>query len=225
MIQDNSPTAKVLEGGGTPAGALSQVDRTLDRIKDLVFELYKAAPFDLKDKKRLKALVQQAFDFLHDLDKTCVEIQRERREAWERDAEARARAEATNTKLPDAVALNEAARYITGEKRTARALPKFMKFLHYEARLAQAPVAKILPNLPPEKEHDIDLTLENWSQEGIRRSYVIQLRLLFQKLWPLIKVESNRPKLRKRKRRARLPRDSDTKKTITAVIQEQIELT
>jgi hypothetical protein len=223
-MKDDSPTAEVPEDGmdvSTPAEAALRVKQ----VKELARELYKNAPFDVKDTERWKGLVRQAFDFFDNLDKTCVEIQRERCETWERDAEAKARAGGAKKNLPAVVSLDEAARYITGEKRTDRALPKFVKVLHYEGRQARGPLAKLLPNLPPEKEHEIDLALEYWGQDGIARSHVIRLRLLFQKLWPRAKVEQNPANQRKHKRRARVPRDSNTKKIITALVREQSELT
>jgi hypothetical protein len=126
MMKDDTPTPEVPEDGmdvSTPAQAALR----LKQVEELARELYTRSPFEPKNKKRWKTLVRQAFDFFDNLDKTCVEIQRERRETWERDAEAKARAEGANEKLPAVVSLNEAARYITGEERIDRALPKFVR--------------------------------------------------------------------------------------------------
>jgi hypothetical protein len=223
-MQDDGPTPKVPKDGITVSTPL-EADWPLDQVKELARELYKYTPFDVKDTERWKALVRRAFDVFDNLDRACVEIQGERRETWERDAEAKARAEDTHKKLPAVVPFEKAVRFITGEKRTDRALPKFVKLLHYEGRQARGPLAKLLPNLPPEKDHEIDLTLENWGQEGMPRFQVLRMRLLFQNLWPRVRVERNPANQRKHKRRARVPRDSRTKKIITALVQEQSELT
>ena len=99
-----------------------------EQVEEVAQMLYALAPFDVdtSEKTHWNLLVQQAFEFLDKLYEAREEIAERRRKQGERYASVNARlAEADN--LPDMVPLEKAARWITRETHTARALPKLKK--------------------------------------------------------------------------------------------------
>jgi hypothetical protein len=209
MMKDDSPIPEVPEDGmdlSTPA----QADWPLNQVKDIVWKLYKNAPFDVKNTERWKALVRQAFDFFDNLDRTCEEILKERRVMRAMKAEAQARG-AVAEHLPNIVPFKQAAQFVTGEKRTDRAVPKFDKILRYSARwkhwLLHPPVdpagkdmikAGMLPKLPGEKSRQVEAQIEMWRQNGIPKFEMMMRRMLFRAEWARVKAEENAKKARKK---------------------------
>jgi hypothetical protein len=130
-------------------------------------------------------LARKAFSFLDNLHRACEEIAERRRKQGERYAAVNARfAEAT--KLPALVSLDKAARWITCETHTARALPKLKKVLRFQARSAGHDEAWI--------EKKLEERLNDWRQHGIARAELLGLRGDHERLWPKIVAEQNRAK-------------------------------
>ncbi len=89
-MKDESPTPELPADGmrvRTP-----RADWSFEEVEKIVRMLYAHAPFEVKDKDRWKSLVQEAFDFLDNLDEACDQILRKRMERREMLAEASARA-------------------------------------------------------------------------------------------------------------------------------------
>ena len=104
---------------------------TLEQVEEVARSLYALAPFDVNtsEKMRWNLLAQQAFDFLDNFHKACDEIAKRRRQLGEHYAAVTARLARAEKLPPDIVSFDHAARFVTREKRTARALPKFEKLL------------------------------------------------------------------------------------------------
>jgi hypothetical protein len=232
MMQDDSPPREAPEDRMT--ASTPQADWSFDEVEKVARMLYEHAPSAVKDEERWKALVQQAFDFLDNLRAAWEAILGERMERREIVAEASQRALAARH-LPFRVPFERAVRFITGQIRKDRALSNFVKVLHYDARrthpwprryyphrISQTWPSNALTELPAKKERRLEAQIKMWRKEGIPRYELVRLRWLFQEQWPLVIAERNRARRTKHKRRARVPRDSNIKKIIAAIVREQI---
>jgi len=212
MTKDDSPTPEARDDG-IDASTPPQADWSFEQVEKVARMLYTRAPFNMEDRERWKALAQQAFDFLDNLDEACQEIWTVRMERRETVGKASERALAARH-LPFRVPFEQAVRFITGESTTGRGLERFKKVLCYDAcrirpwprryyvrRISQSWPSTALPKLPAEKERQIEVQLEKWRQNGIPRYEVVRLRWLFEGEWPLVKAEQSRANARKRAKR------------------------
>jgi hypothetical protein len=158
-----------------------------EQVQEVAQMLYARAPFDVhtSEKTRWNLLLQQAFEFLDKLHEAREEIAERRRKQGERYAAVNVRL-AEADKLSDFVPLEKAARWITRETHTARALPKLKKVLRFQAQHAGYGKAWI--------ENKLDKRLNDWRKTGIPRAEVVGLRGDFERLWPEIVAEQNRAK-------------------------------
>jgi hypothetical protein len=194
MMKDDSPAPQVPEDG-TRVETPAQADWPVEQIKEFARELYIRFPFDDDDDdtERWKDLVREAFIVFDKLDEACKEILRERSE--ERKAQARERH--AYAKLSSVAPFDRAVRYITGEKRTERALRKLEKVLSYEARIIPFE-GDVSPKLSVKERRQIDARFKRWRENGIRRAEALQLQSRFERYWPLVVAEQNSPKARRR---------------------------
>jgi len=179
------------------SATLEQGDWPLEQVKQLALELYARFPFDDEDTERWNDLARQAFLVLDNLDEACKEVLKER----SKDRRRAARVNDAYQKLSASVTFDEAARYITGEKRTDRARSKFNKFLEYDARFV--PFEGVSPKLSAEQKRQLKAQLK---KKRIPRHEVVRLRWLFEGKWLLIKAEqsqANRAKRTDKRRGAR----------------------
>jgi hypothetical protein len=160
---------------------------TSQQVEEVARMLYALRPFDVhaNETTRWNLLVQEAFEFLDKLHKAREEIGERRRKKGERYAYVNARL-AEADKLPDMVPLEKAARWITRETHTARALPKLKKVLRFQAEHAGYDKSWI--------EKTLDEQLFDWRRKRIPRDEVVALRGDFERLWPEIVAEQNRAK-------------------------------
>lgn len=218
MKQDPSPRPKPPKDR-MDSVAREQTDWPVEKVKQLALELYVRFPFDEDDTERWKDLAREAFWVFDNLDEACKEVLRERSE----DRRASARLTEAHRKLPALVPFDKAARYITGEKRTDRATPKFIMFLSYEARVI--PFEGVSPKLSAEQRRQLRAQLEKWRNKGIIREQAMQMQSRFERYWPVVRADLNSANRMKQKRRPRLPHDPDARKIIRAVLREKNELT
>jgi hypothetical protein len=196
-------------------------DWRFEQVEKVARMLYARAPFDVhtSEKTRWNLLVRQAFDFLDNLHKAHEEIAGRRRIQGERYAAMNIRL-AEAEELPDIVPLDKAARWITHETHSDRALPKFEKFLHFNARRERVPLmrpdddpafrdkwAGLLPKLPAKKKRELDAQLKRWQENGIPRDQARNLKSLFEDEWPLVVADQNRAKSKRgdKRRGAKIP--------------------
>jgi len=211
MKKDHSATSEVPTDGTDASTPLD--DWSFEEVERVARMLYAHAPFNVKDGERWKALAQRAFDFLDNLNGACQEILTKRMEKREIVGEASERAHAARH-LPFRVPFKQAVRFITDENRIDRGLPKFKKVLCYDARrihpwpwrsygrsISQSWLSIAPPKLAAERKRQLKAQLKKWHTNGIPRYEVVRLRWLCQEVWPLVKVEQNRAKARKRAKR------------------------
>jgi hypothetical protein len=218
MMQNDSPTPEVAEGGmdvSTPA----QTDWPLKQVEELARELYIRKPFNPENKEACEALARQAFNFLDNMREVCEEILGTRSEWRATQAEVKARAAAAKH-LPDIAPFEKAVRFITGAKRTDRALSNFDKALRYDARveLLDSPdlsfETTVLAKLPAEKKRRLENQLKIWQQNGVPCSEVLRLQSLFEYNWPGVVAEQNAKKARKKPKWSMARRLKSAKKQV-----------
>jgi hypothetical protein len=162
-----------------------------EQILEVAQMLYALKPFDVhtSNKTHWNLLVQQAFEFLDKLNEAREEIAERRKKQGERYAILNGRL-AEADKLPAIVPLEKAARWITRETHTARALPKLKKILSVQAQRSGYDKAWI--------ERTLDERLIYWRKKGLPRDEVVALRGDFERLWSQIVAEQNRAKKTKK---------------------------
>ena len=102
-----------------------------EQVEEVARMLYSLAPFNRelwRDEFRWRSLARQAFEFLDNLHKACDKIAKERGERHKHYI-ALSTELAETDKLPEIVLFNKAARIVTDERSTSRALPKLNKVL------------------------------------------------------------------------------------------------
>jgi hypothetical protein len=166
----------------------------LEQVEEVARMLYALAPFKRElwsDEYRWKSLARQAFEFLDNLHKACDEIagQRSALNAQYDHAEART---AEADKLRDPAPFDKAVRYITGETRTDRALPKLKKVLRHNALGAGWEETEI--------EKTLEAKLIDWRKHGIPRREAMQLRADVEREWPLVIAAQNQARRKKSKK-------------------------
>lgn len=166
----------------------------VERVMEVARTLYATAPFQgdsWNDKVRWKSLARRANDFLDQLHAACTEIAKERSatDAAYRRSEERLMASET---LPDQVPFEQAARFITSEKRKDRALPKLKKLVLWKPRY----FGGLLGKSPTSREVNAQLKL--WQRSGMPLAEVRELRILFEASWPRIIASQNSTKGKKR---------------------------
>lgn len=162
-------------------------DYAPEQILEVAQMLYALRPFDVhtSNKTHWNLLVQQAFEFLDKLHEAREEVAERRKKQSDRYAVVNARL-AEADKLPGIVPLEKAARWITRETHTARALPKLRKILRCQAQRHGYDNAWV--------ERTLNERLVYWRKKGIPRDEVSALRGDFERLWPDIVAEQNRAK-------------------------------
>ncbi len=184
----------------------------LEPVMEVARMLYASAPFNCdlwSHKHRWTSLARQASDFLDHLHEGCEEIARQRRGMHNAYRRAEARALKAET-LPDVVPFAKAARTITNERRTDRALKNLKTLVLKNPRY----FGGLFGNPPTTRR--VNTMIARWRKTGFPRSEVMELQRLFEDSWPGIIAAQNSEKTRKRKPRLN-PKD---KPLIGAVLNE-----
>jgi hypothetical protein len=127
-------------------------------------------PLDLDDKSQWPHLVFRAFKFLDNLQKTYPNVKRFR-DATDETLECvkAAIAEADAAKLPKFVPSEKAARFVTRQRWTGRALPKFERFMH-----SMAP-----DYFDCATEREKRALVKRWRKDGMPYDEVVGLRVAY----------------------------------------------
>ena len=159
-------------------------DWPLADVEEVARMLYALRPIkpESREEYRWKSLAREACDFLDNCRAACQAVLKERKERGEIYARANLR-NAEADKLPEQIPFEKAVRYITGETRTDRALPKLKKVLRYNARSAGQ--KEIIEKM-------LDAKLVEWRERGIPRNEAMELQAVCEHEWPRVKAEQNK---------------------------------
>jgi hypothetical protein len=162
---------------------------TVEQAMEVARMLYALEPFKINSEGAYfhwNRLAEEAFDFLDKSYKFCDELVRER-SLWNAENRRREKEAAEAPKLPDPVPFKKAMRFITGEKRTKLAEPKFQKFVRYNCRCSgkrPEQVLAILRRVRSLSWYDVTFRTLNGQiassqQTSVPRSLVLHLREMF----------------------------------------------
>jgi hypothetical protein len=120
-------------------------------------------------------------------------------------------------------------RFITGEKTTTRASPKYKKFVRYNCGSSGKRPEQVLAILRRVRSlswygltfRTLNGQIAGWRETGVPRSLVLHLREMFKDSWKEIIAEENRAKANKRKKRGHRP-DPKHKPVIREVVRDKI---
>ena len=215
------------EGIGWQAGSQPQKLREFPEheIKDVMEVarmLYALAPFKRElwgETGRWRSLARQAYDFLDRLSAACAEIQKSRsamdaayRRAEKRSAEAE--------KWPEIMPYEKAAREITRESHTRRALPKFEKFVFSMPRYFGDGVREA-------SRQEICALIKGWKKNGIPRDWVEDLQIAHDKAVRIERekreAQREREQAKTRKRKPRGARHDPKNKPVIREVLREIE--
>lgn len=154
----------------------------IEQVMEVMCTLYEAAPF--QSDVGWKTLARRAYDFLDQSHAACVAIDKERTAKGDTYRLAEDRRLSAET-LPEQVPFEQAAKFITKEKRNDRALSK---------------LKKLVLSKPHYFNWKVGAQLRHWKTSGMSRSDTVELGALFEESWPDIVAKQNSAK----KRRPRL---------------------
>ena len=204
---------------------------SFEQVMEVARMLYALEPFKRNSEGAYfhwNGLIEEAFDFLDKLHKFYEELAGER-SRWDAENQRREK-EAAEAKLPDPVAFEKAMRFITGERTTTQAIPKFQEVVRYNRRDFREPSEQFLAILRTRRSLSwYGLTFETLNRriavkrkKGVPRSLVLHLREMFKNSRKEIIAEQNRAKgKKKRKKRGHRP-DPKLEPVIREVARDKI---
>jgi hypothetical protein len=188
---------------------------TVEQGMEVARMLYALEPFKINSEGAYfhwNRLAEEAFDFLDKSYKFCDELVRER-SRWNAENRRREKEATEAATLPELVPFKKAMRFITSEKTTTRAIPKFQKFVRYNRRDFGEPSEQFLAILRRRRSlwwygltfRTLNGQIASSRETSVPRSLVLHLREMFKDSWKEIIAEENRAKANKRKKRGHRP--------------------
>jgi hypothetical protein len=188
---------------------------SFEQVLEVARMLYAENPFKRNSQSAYfhwNGLIEEAFDFLDKLHKFYEELAGER-SLWDAENRRREKEAAEAPKLPDPVPFEKAMRFITGQKTTTQAIPKFQKFVRYNRRDFLEPSEQFLAILRRRRSlswyglrfRTLNRRIASWRKKGVERSLVLHLREMFKDSRKEIIAEKNRAKGKMRKKRGHRP--------------------
>ena len=182
---------------------------TVEQAMKFARMLYALEPFKINSEGAYfhwNRLAEEAFDFLDKSYKFCDELVRER-SLWNAENRRREKEAEETATLPELVPFKKAMRFITSEKTTTWAIPKFQKFVRNNCHSSGKRPEQVLAILRRARSlswygltfRTLNGQIASSRETHVPRSLVLYLREMFKDSWKEIIAEENRAKVNKRK--------------------------